>query len=429
MVHAGLCVEDIPALRRDPRSTSASSRCTSSRARCSTSSTCRWASSPRSTAACATWARSPAWPATPAPRRWTAAATPPPPRPNWCCTSSAGRGRARPGGHGGHAGGAQRLDQRRARPLQVQPGHARHHRRRCAMPAPPTCWQALERICERRGLHFELEETMRAAAAPSAPAWQARWERAVAAHWACRAPHAQRRRARRDEAARGDAAGHAVHARGERRHQPQPAGVGQQPRHRLCVQALQNLLDAACHGARPMSATATPPSTPGSTPLRREVRFLQELVRVPTDTPPGNNAPHAERTAACCRPSASTPSATPCPTRPCRPPACSPSPTWSCGAATATAARHRAERPRRRGAARRGLDARPLRRRGRGRPALRPRRGGQQERLRHLHLRDCARSKPPAQHKAALKGGVELHFTYDEEFGGELGPAGCWATA
>jgi acetylornithine deacetylase/succinyl-diaminopimelate desuccinylase-like protein len=28
-----------------------------------------------------------------------------------------------------------------------------------------------------------------------------------------------------------------------------------------------------------------------------EVRFLQELVRVPTDTPPGNNAPHADRTA------------------------------------------------------------------------------------------------------------------------------------
>jgi acetylornithine deacetylase/succinyl-diaminopimelate desuccinylase-like protein len=28
-----------------------------------------------------------------------------------------------------------------------------------------------------------------------------------------------------------------------------------------------------------------------------QVRLLQELVRVPTDTPPGNNAPHAERTA------------------------------------------------------------------------------------------------------------------------------------
>jgi acetylornithine deacetylase/succinyl-diaminopimelate desuccinylase-like protein len=30
----------------------------------------------------------------------------------------------------------------------------------------------------------------------------------------------------------------------------------------------------------------------------QQVRFLQELVRVPTDTPPGNNAPHALRTAA-----------------------------------------------------------------------------------------------------------------------------------
>ena len=28
-----------------------------------------------------------------------------------------------------------------------------------------------------------------------------------------------------------------------------------------------------------------------------EVRFLQALIRVPTDTPPGNNAPHADRTA------------------------------------------------------------------------------------------------------------------------------------
>ena len=37
----------------------------------------------------------------------------------------------------------------------------------------------LKRITERRGLHFRIEETMRAAAAPSAPAWQARWERAV----------------------------------------------------------------------------------------------------------------------------------------------------------------------------------------------------------------------------------------------------------
>ncbi|MBL0946120.1 MAG: 2-oxo-4-hydroxy-4-carboxy-5-ureidoimidazoline decarboxylase [Hydrogenophaga sp.] len=39
----------------------------------------------------------------------------------------------------------------------------------------------LSAICERRGLGHRLERTMIAAAAPSAPDWQARWERAVAA--------------------------------------------------------------------------------------------------------------------------------------------------------------------------------------------------------------------------------------------------------
>jgi len=37
----------------------------------------------------------------------------------------------------------------------------------------------LEAICARRALSFTVEETMRAAACPSAPAWQARWESAV----------------------------------------------------------------------------------------------------------------------------------------------------------------------------------------------------------------------------------------------------------
>jgi len=36
-------------------------------------------------------------------------------------------------------------------------------------------------ICQRRGLQSELRETMRASAAPSHPAWQQRWERAVQA--------------------------------------------------------------------------------------------------------------------------------------------------------------------------------------------------------------------------------------------------------
>jgi beta-ureidopropionase / N-carbamoyl-L-amino-acid hydrolase len=37
----------------------------------------------------------------------------------------------------------------------------------------------LKSICERRGVGYSVEETMRAAAAPSAPQWQQRWERAV----------------------------------------------------------------------------------------------------------------------------------------------------------------------------------------------------------------------------------------------------------
>lgn len=37
----------------------------------------------------------------------------------------------------------------------------------------------LDAIAARRGLHCTVEETMRAAAAPSAPAWQTRWEQAV----------------------------------------------------------------------------------------------------------------------------------------------------------------------------------------------------------------------------------------------------------
>ncbi|MGZ5251336.1 MAG: 2-oxo-4-hydroxy-4-carboxy-5-ureidoimidazoline decarboxylase [Caldimonas sp.] len=39
----------------------------------------------------------------------------------------------------------------------------------------------LHAICARRGVSASVEETMRAAAAPCAPDWQARWERAVAA--------------------------------------------------------------------------------------------------------------------------------------------------------------------------------------------------------------------------------------------------------
>jgi N-carbamoyl-L-amino-acid hydrolase len=38
----------------------------------------------------------------------------------------------------------------------------------------------LQRICERRGVHHRCEETMRASAAPSDATWQTRWERSLA---------------------------------------------------------------------------------------------------------------------------------------------------------------------------------------------------------------------------------------------------------
>jgi N-carbamoyl-L-amino-acid hydrolase len=57
------------------------------------------------------------------------------------------------------------------------------------------------------------------------------------------APHAQRRRPRRHEAARNHAPGHAVRARRERRHQPQPAGKHHQRRHATGRGRLLQLLD------------------------------------------------------------------------------------------------------------------------------------------------------------------------------------------
>ena len=141
-------------------------------------------------------------------------------------------------------------------------------------------------------------------------------------------------------------------------------------------------------------------------------------MQVPTDTPPGNNAPHAERTAELLRPSASRREA---------PGARGGGQGYGLKSITNLIVRRRygdgphdrAQRARRRGAARRRLDARSLRRRDRRRQALRPRVGGEQERLRDLHLR-AARARIAAAR--TLQRRVELHFTYDEEFGGELGP-------
>ncbi|MFM1988834.1 MAG: hypothetical protein RJA99_1791 [Pseudomonadota bacterium] len=149
-----------------------------------------------------------------------------------------------------------------------------------------------------------------------------------------------------------------------------------------------------------------------------EVRFLQALVRVPTDTPPGDNAPHAERTAELL------------------------------GAMGWTVERHAvpAAEVREQGMA--SITNLIVRRRFGDGPVVALNAHGDVvppgEGWRHdpygaeivdgkLYGRASAVSKSDfatyafalralESLGAALKGTVELHFTYDEEFGGELGP-------
>jgi acetylornithine deacetylase/succinyl-diaminopimelate desuccinylase-like protein len=282
----------------------------------------------------------------------------------------------------------------------------------------------LAKIAQRRGLRYTLEESMRAAAAPSAPALAAPLGARRGRPGRARVPHAQRRGARRDEAARNHAAGHAVHARRKLRHQPQPARIHHQQRHATGRGRLHPGAAPACRG-NPAMTTPTPASYTAldawiDQHFDEEVRFLQALVRVPTDTPPGNNAPHAERTAELLKDFGFDAEKHAVPAADVQ--------AYGMESITNLIVRrpyghrrqdHCPERPRRRGAARRRLDARPLRRRDCGRQDVRPRHRREQERLCQLHLcRARARSRGPAH----TQGAVELHFTYDEEFGGELGP-------
>ena len=150
-----------------------------------------------------------------------------------------------------------------------------------------------------------------------------------------------------------------------------------------------------------------------------EVRFLQQLVRVPTDTPPGNNAPHAERTAELLAEMGLVAERHPVP----------PAEVQAQGMQSIT-----------------NLVTR--RRFGPGGPTIAlnahgdvvpPGEGWQHDPYGgeieggHLYGRASAVSKSDfATYTFALRalaaaapptqGAVELHFTYDEEFGGELGP-------
>jgi acetylornithine deacetylase/succinyl-diaminopimelate desuccinylase family protein len=149
-----------------------------------------------------------------------------------------------------------------------------------------------------------------------------------------------------------------------------------------------------------------------------EVRFLQELVRVPTDTPPGNNAPHAERTAELLQGFGFAAEKHPVPDDEVR----------ACGLQSITNLIVR----RRYGAGRTVAlnahgDVVPP-----GEGWTHDPYGGEVEDGK-LYGRAAAVSKSDfATYTFALRaleslgaklnGAVELHFTYDEEFGGECGP-------
>ncbi len=181
---------------------------------------------------------------------------------------AARRAGRRLGRHRRHARGAQRLDQRGAGPLPLQPRHARARPTRSATRWSTTCCAQLRRDLRapRRALHARGDHARRRRAerARLAAALGARGRRARPAA----VPHAQRRRPRRDEAARGDAAGHAVRARPERRHQPQPAGIDHQRRH-------------PAGGATPSSTCSTTSATNRTATHHDRPRATRRLDRRP----------------------------------------------------------------------------------------------------------------------------------------------------
>lgn len=149
-----------------------------------------------------------------------------------------------------------------------------------------------------------------------------------------------------------------------------------------------------------------------------EVRFLQDLIRVPTDTPPGNNAPHAERTADLLAAFGMEAEKHPVPREQVQ--------AYGLESITNLIVRRRYGAGRTIALNAHGDVVPP------GEGWSRDPYGGQVEDGR-IYGRAAAVSKSDfATYTFAvraleslgrpLKGSVELHFTYDEEFGGEMGP-------
>lgn len=152
--------------------------------------------------------------------------------------------------------------------------------------------------------------------------------------------------------------------------------------------------------------------------FEEQVRFLQDLVAVPTDTPPGNNAPHAERTAELLAGFGLEVEKHPVPTELVT--------AYGLQSITNLIVRRRYGQGRTVALNAHGDVVPP------GEGWLHPPYGGVIENGK-LYGRAAAVSKGDfatytfatralESLGTALHGSVELHFTYDEEFGGELGP-------
>jgi succinyl-diaminopimelate desuccinylase len=149
-----------------------------------------------------------------------------------------------------------------------------------------------------------------------------------------------------------------------------------------------------------------------------QVRFLQELIRVPTDTPPGNNAPHAERTAELLQGFGFEAEKYPVPQAEVR--------AGGLDSITNLVVRRKYGQGRTIALNAHGDVVPP------GEGWTHDPYGGEIEDGK-IYGRAAAVSKSDFSTftfavraleslQTPLKGGVELHFTYDEEFGGELGP-------
>jgi succinyl-diaminopimelate desuccinylase len=149
-----------------------------------------------------------------------------------------------------------------------------------------------------------------------------------------------------------------------------------------------------------------------------EVRFLQELIRVPTDTPPGDNAPHAERTAELLHEFGFEAEKHPVPLTEVR--------GYGLESITNLIVRRRYGEGRTIALNAHGDVVPP------GEGWTHDPYGGEIE-AGKIFGRAAAVSKSDFASftyavraleslKAKLRGAVELHFTYDEEFGGEMGP-------